>query len=104
MIFKLAKEYFEKVIDLLEKMNIAELVPTEELVDLFNQCLDAKCNLLKRITSHMIIYSDWALLFTLSPAFSSTPLLLKACFLAVVCILKILTYVCGLTKMPFTKH
>ena len=83
-------------------MNIAELVPTEELVDLFNQCLGSKCNLLKRITSHMIIYSDWALLFTLSPAFSSTPVLLKACFW-VIFAFQTLAYVSGLSHLRNTR-
>ena len=43
MITLLSKTYFEKVIGLLEQMNIAELVPTEELVELFTACLDSNC-------------------------------------------------------------
>ena len=58
-------------------MNISELVPTEELVDLFNACIDSTSRLLQRITVQIIIYSDWAMLFTLSPHFSPAPLLLK---------------------------
>ena len=79
MITLLSKAYFEKVIGLLEQMNIAELVPTEELVELFTACLDSKSSLLQRITSHVIIYSDWALLFTMQPSYSqlTIALLLK---------------------------
>ena len=58
-------------------MNIAELVPTEELVDLFTACVDSNSRLLQRATVQIIIYSDWAMLFTLSPHFSPAPLLLK---------------------------
>ena len=71
------KNYFLKVVDLLEKMNIAELVPTEELVLAFESAMDSKNVLLQRITTHMIIYSDWAMLFTLGPHFAPQRVLLK---------------------------
>ena len=58
-------------------MEIGELIPTEELNALFIQIFKYKSPLLNEIISNIILASDWAMLFTLSPSFSPIPVLLR---------------------------
>ena len=58
-------------------MEIAELIPTEELNELFLQIFNYKSPLLNEMISNIILASDWAMLFTLSPSFSPIPVLLR---------------------------